>query len=418
MTLYTAIDHKRFCARRKELGLSQRDFAKSLKLTRSAVCRSERNPGSVGEDRFNLYVKALQVSPEWLRGDEDAVPPAPFAKDETADVGVTPEVEAKSETKPVAVVERPLRVTKSKSVKSPKKVVKVTAKAKAKPAPKAKPSPKAKPAKGEFDDVLSVLQEERRKGIIESHQRVESIRSLLAHFSASLTECKSYTLIALDDYERALESDVVSQIRSRITGSNPSTASDESVHMVFEQIGVMESLAVKAFRDLKDLLGPLPPRPVKTAPVVIAPTNDAPVASERPSYTPPVTEPKGESKIVTEPAPEGMPNPVKVRKFLLIGGSYPAHPDAIRNVRKVMNVDIECIPTPKGNVKGAEDAANRIRSGTVDGVVLMGGYVSHSISNKIRLAVETTETPIGYSHGNTYAQILKAVKGALNPGRP
>lgn len=430
--MFMAIDHKRFRSRREEMGFSQGELATLTGLTQSTISRSERHPGSVKSEKFELYVKALQVSREWLRGDADAPVPGPIVKapvpadEPVVAAPIDPPTQTTLRTPPEDVVPLLQAIDKAPEGNLPKpnnlrkavqakkttgkkrKVTRIKAKA-----PKPRPAPNATPA-GEFDDILTVLSEERRKGTEVARQRVAALRSTLSHYFSSLSDSMNYALISLEDYERALDADVVAEIRGRITGTPPATTSGESAHTVLDQIVAMEGVAMQAASDLKKLLGTLPPRAAKVAPVVIP----APVSAPAADTNPEVPASKPADGFHSEPAPEEVPNPVKAKKFLLIGGAYPAHPDIVRNIRKVLGVDIECIPTPKGNVKGAENAASRIRGGSVDGVVLMSGFVSHSISNQIRLAVEVTETPIGYSHGNSYAQVLKAVKSALNPGHP
>lgn len=59
--------------RRISLGISQEELASRMGLkSKSTICKIERGEDNLTADSVKKYAKALNVTPEWLYGNEDA----------------------------------------------------------------------------------------------------------------------------------------------------------------------------------------------------------------------------------------------------------------------------------------------------------------------------------------------------------
>ncbi|HEF0022012.1 TPA: helix-turn-helix domain-containing protein [Citrobacter amalonaticus] len=69
---------QRVLARRKQLGLTQRDAAKLAKVAHVTISQWERDETQPAGKRLFALAKALQCNPTWLMfGDEDKIPDEP-----------------------------------------------------------------------------------------------------------------------------------------------------------------------------------------------------------------------------------------------------------------------------------------------------------------------------------------------------
>lgn len=432
---FVSIDHKRFRMRRENMGLSQRQLGILLGTTQSAVSRSERKPGAVGIDKFRIFTTVLGVTPEWLQGKADAPepPPAPRPLEGAESEEVLVPVSLKDAVPfALAPVDAP-EVVATPAPSAPPVALVVA------PAPVAQTAARAVPEG--LEDIFQVLVEEQRAGIEDGHRKVEALRTGVASGAAAFKEGIAYVLIALEEYENALRKDVQGAIRSRVSGTPATPTNGTAARMVLEQVTALATGATTLANDLKALLGSVPPAPQRPL-GVIAPTPSAPAVV--PTFTIPpknrepldadalvegvkptslvVETPAGYAPyvapVVTAPvataAPVEAPGKATPLKFLLVGGTYCPHPDCIRNVLRQCNVDLVWLDAPKKRSGPVDDAAEKIRNGGYDGLVIIGGYISHGTRDKVVDAAALSKTPIGYSHGQGSGEILRSVRSVLS----
>ena len=271
----------------------------------------------------------------------------------------------------------------------------------------------AEPLDPNMLELLKVIQDEEAKKGSQISEIMGRIVQAIANGKKAIEDTIPYLDMATEEYSRSLHRDSRASILSRITGNHYESTASNDAKAILDQVSSLESYVTRMGEELRGILnlGSVP----TTRPVEEPTSEGEPV----PDTTPPVnteSEPsnlKDDSSVVPEVSVEEPTS--RPKTIVIVGGSRGPHEECIKEI-EAKGIRVEFIGTSHGKSMNQVDsliAKARFQPNLL-GVIIIKGYISHTISNKVVAAMRTHEVPYTFSYNQSDLQIMKAVGTLLS----
>jgi transcriptional regulator with XRE-family HTH domain len=420
------LDSTRMKEQRLRMGLSQKALSDLLQVNQTSISRWERIGGPLARARRKEIASALKVHEKWLCSLKERE----VAARETNRGQVTAQpilIEISEENSPLSLAKQVVAPPSSPQgqgfVVVPQVAPEVPTISVAPPPPPQTSGPFETPEDlKDFGEVLDLLREEQNQRLRECKLRIDRCQTVLTEGLETLRMASDGCVEGLEAYHTALKVDINELLKARILGIPPAVMATSAVQELVRRVQDFEEEAFRIGNQFREVLG-VPPRnskgevtPTRTREVTPPPPPPPPPPVETPKIGPVVVpQASKDNEVVPEPQPEEQGSEEESTRrvkntVLLVGGGYPPHPDLVAAALREYNVNLEWVDATRKKESKIEDAVRKIKAGTIRGVILMWGSMSHTMRDRISEAVKAHPVPLGYCQTGGHLQVLKAVR--------